>query len=129
MQDRTIWGIHMGVVHEMRPIQQGYIAIGWKAVGDLSQLAPNRDAFKAAVASTYPQEKPGAVPVNAGTLFKFATEMKKGDLVVYPSKPDRMINIGTVESGYFYDPANDQGAPNRRKVKWLTPTSGHRAAR
>jgi restriction system protein len=30
-----------------------------------------------------------------------------------------MVNIGTVKSGYIYDPVSDQGAPNRRRIKWL----------
>ncbi|MGE3986694.1 restriction endonuclease [Pseudorhodoplanes sp.] len=116
--DRSIWGIHMGLLHEDRPIKEGYIAIGWKAVGDLARLPKTRDAFKTALVSAYPDTKAGAVPVNAGMLFKFAVEMKVGDLVVYPSKPDRMVNIGRIESDYFY---NDDGGggPNQRRVTWL----------
>ena len=37
--------------------------------------------------------------------------------MVFPSKIDRKINIGIVESAYFYDAATLY--PNRRKVKWL----------
>ena len=36
---------------------------------------------------------------------------------MFPSKIDRKINIGIVESAYFYDAATLY--PNRRKVKWL----------
>jgi len=118
IDDRPIWGIHMGVGHEDRPIKEGYIAIGWKAVGDLSGIPTNREAFKRAVAEAYPDIKPGAIPVNAGTLFKFVVEMKIGDLVVYPSKSDRMVNIGRIESQYFFDKEGDDG-PNRRRVVWM----------
>lgn len=38
--EKTIWGIHMGLTHEMRPIEKGYIAIGWKAVGAMTVLIP-----------------------------------------------------------------------------------------
>jgi restriction system protein len=60
MSERVMWGIHMGHAHELRPVKDGYVAIGWKAMGDLSKISPNREAFKAAVAATYPNGKPGA---------------------------------------------------------------------
>jgi restriction system protein len=72
--EHPIWGIHMGKGHAQRPIEEGFVAIGWSKMGDLSKLPADRDAFKKAVASTYPQIKPGAIPVVAGTLFKFATK-------------------------------------------------------
>jgi restriction system protein len=117
-EERPIWGIHMDMHHGLRPITEKFVAIGWEAVGDLSKIASNREAFKKALAAAYPKTKPGAVPVNAGTLFKFACEMKKGDLVVYPSKPDRMVNIGTVASDYLFEPSEDKASPNRRRVNW-----------
>jgi restriction system protein len=33
---------------------------------------------------TYPDAKPGAIPTNAGQLFRFVHEMQVGDLVAYP---------------------------------------------
>jgi len=41
-------------------------------------------------------DEPGSVPVNAGQLFRFVHEMAVGDLVVYPSKRDRLIHIGRI---------------------------------
>jgi predicted Mrr-cat superfamily restriction endonuclease len=57
-------------------------------MGDLAPLEPNREAFKARVAEVYPEAKLGAIPNNAGQLFRFVHEMAVGDLVVYPSKRD-----------------------------------------
>ena len=48
--------------------------------------------------------------------------MKVGDYIVFPSKTDRMINIGIVESEYYYSSLPDDSTKsyaNRRKVKWL----------
>jgi restriction system protein len=118
-EEPTIWGIHMEWHHELRPIEQKYIAIGWSRVGDLSKLPPDRDAFKKVVASAYPETKAGAIPVVAGTLFRFSKEMKKGDLLIYPSKPNRMVNLGTVDSDYLFAPSADEKYPNRRTVKWI----------
>src|SRR5690349_4987195 len=96
-EERPIWGIHMDRDFGARPISDGFIAIGWKRIGNLSLLVPNREAFKRAVANVESRVKPGAVPVIAGTLFKFSHEMKKGDYVIYPSKVDRMVNLGVIE--------------------------------
>ena len=45
-------------------------------------------------------------------------QVKIGDYVVFPSKADRKINIGVVESDFIYNP---EAAPyvQQRKVKWL----------
>lgn len=124
MTSTTIWGVHMGVHHGLAPVSEGFVAIGWPEMGDLSALAPNRDAFKQRFRACYPNERPGAVPVKAGVLFRFAVEMAEGDIVVYPSKLDRTVNIGFISGPYTYD-ARAGGAgegaherANARKVDW-----------
>jgi restriction system protein len=52
--------------------------VGWTKMGSLSALKPSRDAFKARVAEVYPDAKPGAIPNNAGQLFRFVHEMQLG---------------------------------------------------
>ena len=94
MPEAKIWGVHMGRHHGFDPIESGYVAIGWHEVGDLAAIKATRDAFKAKVAHAFPNGKPGAIPVEAGVLYRFAVEMKPGDIVIFPSKPDRMVNIG-----------------------------------
>jgi predicted Mrr-cat superfamily restriction endonuclease len=117
-EERPIWGIHMGRDHGSRPIDGSYIAIGWSHVGDLAKISNDREAFKAIIAKTYLDIKKGAIPVVAGTLYKFAYEMRPGDRVVYPSKIDRKINLGFLDSSYFYT-ENGGLVPNRRKVRWI----------
>lgn len=93
-------------------------------MGDLSQLRGDRQAFKERLSEVYPDKKPGAIPVDAGTLFKFANEMKVGDIVVYPSKHNRLVNIGEVVGTYEFDPkATDESGDryetaHRRSVRW-----------
>lgn len=94
MSQVTVWGVHMGAHVGDRPIEGGYVAIGWPAIGDLTEIAPDREAFKAALITAYPDKKAGAIPVDAGSMFKFLHELQAGDIVVYPSKADRMVNIG-----------------------------------
>ena len=65
-----------------------------------------------------PNGKKGAVATSAGMLYRFALEMKTGDYVVFPSKSDRKINIGVVESDFIYEPSAALYV-QQRKVKWL----------
>jgi restriction system protein len=117
----TIWGIHAGKTGDADSLflNKNCIAVGWAKMGDLTALNPDRDAFKARVAEAYPDAKPGAIPGNAGQLFRFAHEMKPGDLVAYPSKRDRQIHLGRVEGDYRFDPKSESSYPNVRSVKWL----------
>jgi len=121
MSDQTIWGIHAGRTGnaDVLFLTKNVVALGWDRLGDLSQLKANRDAFKKAVAEAYPKKKPGAIPNNAGQLFRFMYEMKIGDFVAYPSKSDRKIHIGEIVGEYQYAPKKSPGYPNQRGVKWL----------
>jgi restriction system protein len=120
MSSQTIWGIHAGRTGDANTLflSKNVVALGWAEMGDLSALPSNRDAFKLAVAKCYPHSKPGAIPNNAGQLFRFIHEMKQGDLAVYPSKADRQIHIGEVTGDYIYD-QQSIAYPNLRSVKWL----------
>lgn len=51
-------------------------------------------------------------------LYRFIHEVQIGDYVVFPSKTDRKINIGTVEGDYYFED-NDGEYVQRRKIKWL----------
>jgi restriction system protein len=108
----------MGRHHGLHPIQDGYIAIGWHEVGDLNSIAPDRPSFKERVTHIFPQDPPGKIPVVAGVLYRFAHEMRPGDIVVFPSKPDRMVNIGRIASEYEYRRDGSE-YPNLRRVTWL----------
>jgi restriction system protein len=117
-EKNRIWGIHMGEHVDARPVEQGYVAIGWTALGDLRQY-PNREALKAALELHYPDKKAGSRPVDAGILFRFSNEMKAGDIVVYPSKHDRMVNIGRFTGTFDHKADDPDDYPNRRQVEWL----------
>ncbi|PKR54050.1 restriction endonuclease [Thalassospira marina] len=116
---RTIWGLHMSTEHETVPVDQGYVTIGWHHMGDLSTLPADREAFKQRFREAYDDAKAGAIPVQAGVLYRFAYEMQQGDYVIYPSKIDRMVHIGQITSDYQYLPNAPYDCPNRREVKWL----------
>lgn len=119
MSEKTIWGVHMALEHGLAPKERSYVSIGWSAVGNLGDLQPTRDAYKAAYRQVYPDAKPGNVAVSAGVLYRFAVEMQPGDIVVFPCKADRTINIGTVDGPYRHDLAMPEDCPNVRPIRWI----------
>ena len=121
--DRTIWGVHQEWDEDsLAGMKPSTVAVGWPAMGDLGVLPKTREAFQAAFGAAYPDDKPGAVPVKAGVLFRFANQMRVGDVVVYPSKADRLVNIGIVSGDYQFQPNVDAEYPHRRRVDWKVQT-------
>lgn len=111
-----VWGIHTQDEHLF--LKNRVVAIGWKAMGDLTAIEQSRDAFKSRYSSVFPDAKKGSIATSAGMLYRFAHEVENNDYVVYPSKSDRRINIGTVVGDYVYNPEADRYV-HQRKVKWL----------
>ena len=114
--DVRVWGIH--TFDDKLFLQEDVIAIGWREMGDLEKIERTREAFKDLYAKTYKDAKKGSIANGAGMLFRFTNEVQIGDYVVYPSKLDRKINIGVIESNYIYNP-NAAEYVQQRKVKWL----------
>jgi len=114
--ERRLWGIH--TQDDSLFLKNNIIAIGWRAFGDLTDMENDREAFKKKYAKVYPQDKKGAIALDAGMLYRFRFEVQVGDYVVFPSKSNREINIGIVDGEYQYE-VSAQEYVNRRKVKWL----------
>jgi restriction system protein len=115
MTQPTIWGLHHS--GGLSLVDGGYIAIGWVEAGDLSDLPNDRDAFKDRLRETFPGKSEAWVANAAGQLLRFRYVMAPGDLVVYPRKTDRTINIGRISGGFERDDGSDY--PNRRPVEWI----------
>ena len=113
--NRTVWGIHS--MDDPLFLNHSLIASGWEEMGNLSLINESRDAYKEKYVEVYPNAKKDSIATSAGMLYRFVHEVQEGDYVVFPSKIDRKINIGIVESDYFYE--DNVLYPNRRKVKWL----------
>lgn len=104
------------------PIDGKYACLGWSALGDIFDLPGDREVYKAAIQRAYPEKKPGAIPVDAGTLYRFAHEIQAGDLIVYPSKHNRMVNIGRATGKKWHQAGSGTGddiLPNFIGVDWL----------
>ena len=114
-EERKVWGIH--TKDDALFMRDNVIAIGWKSMGDLSVLG-DRTAFKEKYAQVYPNVPKQNVANGAGMLYRFAREVQIGDYIVYPSKQDRMVNLGEVEGGYIYQPDATEYV-QQRKVRWI----------
>jgi predicted Mrr-cat superfamily restriction endonuclease len=112
-----MWGIHND-----KPrfdfVEEGFVALGWRELGDLRRIGTDRDALKAALAAAYPDAKPRAIPAWAGVLLRFAFEMRAGDLVVHPDKRDRTVSVGRLAGDYRFE-ADELELRHRRDVEWL----------
>lgn len=111
-----VWGIH--TMDDNLFLKGNVIAIGWPQLGDLSKLPPTREAFREKYEEVYPDSKKAAVPTSSGMPYRFIHEAKIGDYVIYPSKSDRMINIGIIEGDYSHN-TNHYDYHQQRRVKWL----------
>ena len=117
--ETTIWGMHAGRSGEADKLflKNDRVGMGWSKLKDLAKFK-DREEFKDVLFQAYPEKKPGAIPNNAGQLFRFVCEMKKGDLVVYPSNRDKQIHLGEITGDYLYDPKLDSDYPHQRQVRW-----------
>ena len=112
----AVWGLHHPGTVDF--VADKTIAISWEGIGDVSGLPDDRQPFRDLVDQTWPGMKPGRVANSAGQLYRFVHEMQPGDLVVYPNKLMKTVQIGRVAGPYSYD----QSAPtfrHRRTVEWL----------
>ena len=114
--EKKIWGIH--TYDEALFLKDDKMAIGWKEIGNLREIPANRDDFKKKYVQVYPDASKGAVATCAGMLYRFCHEVQMGDYVVYPSKSDRMINIGEITGDYEFVPAAHEYV-QQRNVMWL----------
>lgn len=114
--EKRVWGIH--TMDDQLFLKNSVIAIGWRTIGDLSIIAPTRDAFKEKYAEAYPDENKMKMAISAGMLYRFVHEIQINDYVVFPSKFNREVNIGIVVGEYFYEPSSNEYV-QQRKVKWL----------
>ena len=115
-EEKRVWGIHTKEDDLFR--QNNLIAIGWRQMGDLNGIENSREEFKKVFSGVYPEAVRGNICISAGMLYRFCHEVQIGDYVVYPSRIDRMINIGVIEGDYRYN-RDAVRCPHQRPVKWL----------
>jgi restriction system protein len=86
-------------------------------LGDLNKIEPNRQAFYQAYASLRSEASPTSIRGVGGKFFRFIHEIKRGDVIVYPSIGDRVVHLGVFEGEYEFVP-KDAPFSNQRRVRW-----------
>lgn len=115
-EEIKLWGIH--TQDDNLFLRGNVIAIGWREMGDLSGVPADRESFRKLYNRTYPGSKKGNIVTSSGTLFRFVHEIQIGDYVVFPSRTDRMVNIGVIESDYRFVPEAVEYT-QQRSVRWI----------
>ena len=105
--------------YETKFLEEQKIFCTWDQL-DWNLAEPSsREAFKAKLLETYPDEKAGVINNWTGQLWAFSHGMKVADLVVMPSKIAPLIHVGSIQSDYVFTPENAVPFMHTRSVKWI----------
>lgn len=118
----NVWGIHMPEWVGDEPVEKGYVCLGWPKVGDIFAMPNDREPYKVKLTNAYPEKVARAIQTDAGTLYRFVHEIDPNDWIIYPSKHNRMVNIGKANGKKWHDAnlaADEESKPNFVGVKWL----------
>lgn len=112
----NIWGIHNDTL-TAELIDDEFVSLGWDDIGDLTKVPNGRDGLKRVLSELEPNAKQRSIANQAGVLFRFREDMKLGDIVIAPYRPDSTINIGTITGEYEYV-SEVETHRHRRRVEW-----------
>jgi restriction system protein len=123
----SLWVVRAGRHGEQEEtaINDGLVCHAWNELGDYSGLT--RDALEESYQKTYPRESKSQAAAGVSQVWRFAHEIKKGDLVALPLKSQSAFEFGRVTSDYEYK----QIAPNVkhiRRVEWFPNGTVQRSA-
>ncbi|QYH35063.1 restriction endonuclease [Salinibacterium sp. M195] len=110
------WGIHNDTLNT-ELVDEGFISVGWDETPDLNSVPDGREGLKRALVEVLPDANSRSIAGQAGVLFRFRDEMRVGDVIVAPYKPNSTVNIGVIASDYYYAAAA-QTHRHRRKIEW-----------
>ncbi len=115
----ALWVVRAGRHGEQEAValEKGVVCHGWNELPDYS-ACQSREALKALYKKMLPMERDKQVFSGAGQTWRFAHDIKRGDLVALPLKAQAAIALGRVTGDYEYR----ELAPNvrhTRKVKWI----------
>ncbi|MFC2005981.1 restriction endonuclease [Chloroflexota bacterium] len=115
----SLWMVRAGAhgEQEQGAIDNDVITIGWNELANLSQFDTRND-LKKAFMKAHPSAKKNAMANEVGQVWRFANEIKKGDLVALPLKRQSAIAIGRVTGDYEYKKI-DENILHIRSVDWL----------
>jgi restriction system protein len=105
---------------------EGYVAIGWPAIGDMRLYAGNYADYVEKFRVVYPKNDERTFKTTANMPWNFAFKMKEGDWVISPSSTAGFLLAGKIQGEYIPNFHGKKSLPkggvdfvHLRKVKWL----------
>lgn len=101
-------------------VREGYAAIGWNEIGDLTQLDGPAD-LDHALSVVYEYTNNLVLRNDASQVRRFGFEMQAGDWVITPAKKRRWLYYGEISadpSYHYFDGSDGCRYSHRRKVRW-----------
>ena len=115
-----------GAVFLEQFLEENRVAIDF-GVGDLSEATTREDILKL-YKEAHPDAGDPVCRTRAGQLYRFRSEIAKGDNIVTYSPSTRLYHIGEVKSDYLYETNLLEGPPHRRTVEWTKKVPRDRLA-
>jgi hypothetical protein len=130
MSDRvpTVWGMFVGVRGSQLEVfnskqgpfppeeeTNGYVAMGWPAVGDMDMYSGDYEDFarKFRMVYSWGQDSERVLSTKANMLWNFAFSMKEGDWIISPCSSQNLVLVGEVIGSYKADFHGESGLYGR----------------
>lgn len=120
----AVWMVRAGAggIYTSDFIDHSAVMLGWGAVGDVAG-SPWEDIV-AAVGRLWPEYKRIQRGQAAGAVYRFAADMRRGDVVLTPEPATRTLILGEVTGDYQYlDPPKVSDYNHSRGVRWIARVS------
>jgi predicted Mrr-cat superfamily restriction endonuclease len=130
----TVWGVFVGYNGDQLEIfnskhgpfppkkeSDGYIAIGWPAIGYLPMFKGDYADYVEKFRVVYPHDSGSerAFKTQANMPWHFAFEMAKGDWVICPCSAHSLLLVGEVIGEYEHDYHGKLGFYGKRRVDFV----------
>ena len=110
------WNIHADNDIQDSVQEEGFVGIGWDAVGDLTGLT--RGEIRDQVDRLYEDEPEVTRGLWTGMLSRFVNEVTEGDVVLTSIKATQTVLVGTVSGPYRRTPNAPGHRGNTRSIRW-----------
>lgn len=115
----SMWMVRAGEsAYVIDDFAKGYIAIGWNAVGDLTN-AVSQDEIRARYTEAYPGEHASKAGNAVAMIFKFRNLLDKGSKVISYNPETRIYLVGEIVGDYEYRTDAVRDHAQCRKVNWV----------